>query len=421
MISYVIPTRDRQDQLMRTLEAIGRLGDHAAVGGAEVIVADNASHPPAWAPGWLKSGVPVRLLRRDRNEAAAARNAAIKAADQASDWLVMLDDDSYPLDDGLLVAMMEAPPDVAAIGAEIFVPSGEAAPTTLGGPGNVIGDGTNGGAIEPTRHEAGGLPEVFIGCGVAIRRSVFETLGGYDAAFDYYAEEYDLAARMLLAGHRVMLDRRFRVLHEKVAKGRDFSRIIRRLVRNNGWVVQRYAPASVRSAELRETITRYARIARKEGVLPAYVLGVWDLVSSLSAQTRHEMPVALYDRLTGLAAARIALAAAHAAKPLERVAIVERGKNAWVVERALRELGAMIVPEERASTHVIGTMSPGPMLDALARRTAGKGIAGAIGAADMTRVVAPWVDAWKAAPLPARKAMAGSEKGTAGRAAVAAA
>ncbi|MBL8758154.1 MAG: glycosyltransferase [Phycisphaerae bacterium] len=390
MISYIIPTRNRQGQLERTLEAIGRLGDHARAGGAEVVVIDNASRPAVWTPGWLKSGLPVRLLRRDRNEGAAARNAGAKAADPASDWLVMLDDDSYPLDAGVIEAVREAGPDTAAIAAEVFVPTGEA-------PGSTIGAGEGGGSRgpedawpTPTRHESGGLPEVFVGCGVAIRRGVFEGLGGYDARFDYYAEEYDLAARLLLGGHRVTMDRRFRVIHEKVAEGRDFGRIIRRLVRNNGWVVQRYAPAQVRQAELRETITRYARIARKEGVLPAYVLGVWDLVSTLSSQARTPMAPALYDRLTGMAAARVALSAAHAERPLERVAIVERGKNAWVVEAALRELGAMVVPEDRASTHVIGTMSPGPMLDALARRTA---LARAGGGGNGARVVVPWVEA----------------------------
>ena len=51
-----------------------------------------------------------------------------------------------------------------------------------------------------------------------------------------------------------------------------------------------------------------------------------------------------------------------------RVAIIEAGKNAWVVRRVLGELGCEIASDEReAEALVIGTLSPGPMLDACDR------------------------------------------------------
>ena len=364
MISYVLPTRDRPDEVRRTLAAIERLGDHAEAGGAEVIIVDNASIDPVAAPPRLASGVSVKVLRRDRNESAAGRNAGAQAASPDSAWLVMLDDDSSPLDAGFLAALNQAPPDVAAISADIVLDQP---------------------AAGQTRREAGGLPEVFIGCGVAIRREVFLALGGYDAAFDYYAEEYDLAARLLASGRRVAFEPRFRVHHRKVAGQRDFNRIIRRLVRNNGWVQQRYAPESQREAELWETVRRYYAIARKESALPGYVRGLGELCATLRRQPRTPLPGHLYDRLTGLAHAREAVAAAAAECPLGRVALVARGKNAWAVERALAEQG--IVPgtdTEHADTLVIATLSPGPMLDAFDRLTRERPGA---------RVVQPWLHA----------------------------
>src|SRR6185503_611566 len=114
----------------------------------------------------------------------------------------------------------------------------------------------------------------FIGCGVAIRLRSFLAAGGYDPTFDYYAEEYDLAARFILAGYRIVHDRRFRVMHEKVTQGRDFNRIVHRLVRNNAWVAQRYAPIEHREAEINETISRYGRIAVKENAAAGYAAGV---------------------------------------------------------------------------------------------------------------------------------------------------
>ena len=362
MISYIIPTRDRHEDLARTLGRIDALGDHAAIGGAEVIVADNASAVPVRPPARLESGVGVRVLRLDRNHGAAARNKAAAMADRACRWLVMLDDDSHPLDGGLCGALLDAAPAAGAVQAEIM-----------------LSDGT---------HEAGGLPEVFIGCGVAIRREVFCKLGGYDASFDYYVEEYDLAARMLRAGYRVDYDRRFRVEHRKVGTGRDFGRILHRLVRNNAWVAQRYAPDEQRLGEIQETLTRYAQIAWREGVSGAYLRGVADLAFTLARQGREPLSACVYDRLTGLAHARAALAAANCCAPLGRCAMVSTGKNGWAVARALEELGASVVRDPaQAQTLVIGTLSPGPMLDALALH------AGADAPWRGRRVVAPWAGA----------------------------
>lgn len=362
MISFILPTRDRPERLRATLDAIASLGDFSGLGGAEVLIADNASTPPASAPQVLSSGVPVRIIRRERNEGTAARNVAAWNADPTSRWLVMLDDDSHPLDAGLVDALRQAPGDVGAVAAEILLP----APT------------------DHPRHESGGLPEVFIGCGVALRRDAFLKVGGYDPGFDYYAEEYDLSAKLLLAGYRIVLDRRFRVMHHKVTQHRRFGRIIRRLVRNNGWVAQRYAPEPFRAAELHETIARYARIAWKERAPIGYALGLSELAFTLSAQTRSPMPESLFDRFTGLEHARRGLLAAHQAAPLGRVSIVAEGKNAWAVRRALDELAIPTTPDPAAADAlVVGTLSPGPLLDAL-RMTPGTtpGIS--------PRLVAPW-------------------------------
>lgn len=351
MIAYVFPTRDRPEEVRRTLFAIERLGSHAGIGGAEVVIADNASAIALDVPGALSNGVPVRVLERETNEAAAARNACVRAASEPVEWIVMLDDDSAPLDTGFIDALHAAAPDVAAVQAEILLPR-----------------------QKTERHEAGGLPEVFIGCGVAIRRRVFEELGGYDAAFDYYAEEYDLAARMIGAGYRIGYDPRFRVLHRKVAANRDFGRIVRRLVRNNAWVQARYAPASNVAGDVWETLTRYARIAAKERALGGYVAGVGDLVATLADQRRTPLRREQYDRLTGLAHAREAIDRALAEREFGRAAVVSPGKNVAHVVRAMRERGVAceIVRAgaegmaARADVIVIGTLSPGPMLDGAA-------------------------------------------------------
>jgi GT2 family glycosyltransferase len=195
MISYLLPTRDRHDRLQQTLAALAQLDGpaHDDIGGAELIIVDNASRQPLEAPRRLANGIEVRVLRRVSNEGAAARNAG--AAIARGEWLIMLDDDSFPLDCGHLHAIADAEDDVAAIVAEIMLCNG--------------------------RRESGGLPEVIIGCGAAIRTEAFLSVQGYDPTFDYYAEEYDLCAKLILSGWRIVHDFRFRVMHEKTSAGRD--------------------------------------------------------------------------------------------------------------------------------------------------------------------------------------------------------
>lgn len=234
------------------------------------------------------------------------------------------------------------------------------------------------------RRELGGLPEVFIGCGVAIRRHAFEDLGGYDPAFGYYAEEYDLAARLLAVGGEVRFDPRFRVEHRRAVGGRDMGLIVERLVRNNGWVMQRYAPDAVRRTQLREARLRCRTIALREGVVAGYGRGLIELRRTVHAQIRTPLSQPLFDRFTGLAHARDALGAAYAASPFRTACVVDEGKNAWCVRRALDELGVRAASKDDADALVIGAMSPGPMLDA-AQRWAGSESGSGL------RVIAPWV------------------------------
>ncbi|MBX9736385.1 MAG: hypothetical protein K2X32_05615, partial [Phycisphaerales bacterium] len=242
---------------------------------------------------------------------------------------------------------------------------------------------------------------VIVGCGALIRRDVFLSVGGYDASFDYYAEEYDLCAKLLLAGWCVGFDRRFRVLHEKSASNRDMGRILRRLIRNNAIVAMRYAPASELRSELSALVSRYFRIARKEHALRGYALGVAETLARVPDLSRREMPQELWDRFTGLAAARARIdRAIHDASGPDAfgpVAIVSPGKNAGVITSALLERGIQIIDNTAtARTLFIGTFSPGPMLDAI--DAAQRNFPG-------HRVLSPW----DVGPVPSVKDLADAE------------
>jgi GT2 family glycosyltransferase len=301
ILSFVIPTHNRPDVLRETLSAIDALDfdEHQA----EVVVVDNASDVQVNA----ESSLPTTVLRLRSNMGAAGRNVGAEWA--RGEWVVMLDDDSAPVDgDGLLAALWSAPDDAAAVMADIHL------------------SGDRG-------RERGGLPEVFVGCGVAIRREIFLRLDGYDPSFEYYAEEYDLAARMIGAGYKIVFDPRFTVEHRKVESGRDFGRIVRRLVRNNGLVMQRYAPQSVRRAMLRLDRRRYRQIAEKERATIGYTEGVLELRQVIREQRRTPLTQDHFDRFTGLAHARSAFKHAHSLLRFTTAALVEPGKTAGVLSR----------------------------------------------------------------------------------------
>jgi GT2 family glycosyltransferase len=355
MISLVLPTHNRPTTLQRTLTMLGAIPLGSAAAAIEVIIVDNASDPPIHAPQRLPNHLPVRVIQLSANIAAAARNIGVEQA--RNPWILMLDDDSYPLDAGFIDVLSDAEPDVAAIGAEILLADG--------------------------MHEAGGLPEVIIGCGALIRRSAFLRVGGYDPAFDYYAEEYDLCAKLLNAGWRVQHDQRFRVCHEKIATHRDMNRILHRLVRNNAWVMQRYAPdQQVAHAQINALLQRYGAIAVKEEAAEGFALGVAELLHTLAAQPRRPMAADRFDRFTGRAHVRSSLDELFSLHPrVARVAIVESGKNVELVRQAIMECGVEVVADSAtADALVIGTLSPGPMLDGFAR----------VAAATSKPVIMPW-------------------------------
>jgi len=356
MITYIIPTRNRPDRLEQTLWALGSLRGHAAALGAEVIVVDNASDTPPDVQGPLANSIPVRVIHRSENEGAASRNIAVEQSSPRSEWVVMLDDDSFPLDCGFLHRLSTVEPDVAAVSADILLP-------------------------RTGRREMGGLPAVFVGCGVAIRRSVFLDLGGYDPSFNYYVEEYDLAARLLLAGHRVAFDRWFRIEHHKDPSGRDMNTILARLVRNNGWIIRRYAPRHRADACWADLTTRYKQIAERESAVQGYERGLMELESTIDDQTQTPMTDDQFDHFIGLSQAKEAIAAAVDEHDIKTATLVEEGKHAWVIRDAMAQLGIEEVADEPGSrpsaqtgvhpdAYIVGTMSPGPMLDAAERRAA---------------------------------------------------
>ena len=165
---------------------------------------------------------------------------------------------------------------------------------------------------------------------------------------------------------------------------RDMGLVLRHLVRNNGWVMQRYAPRHRLAEEIEEVINRYGRIARRENAMEGYRRGRRELAATIDEQLRQPMRQELFDCFTGLAHVRETLSSSPYVSEETAVAVVDEGKHAWAVHQALAELGVEEVNERHADAIVIGTLSPGPMLDAWERHRGGRGGGG-------PSVILPWI------------------------------
>ncbi|MGP1347820.1 MAG: glycosyltransferase family 2 protein [Phycisphaerales bacterium] len=356
LASIIIPTHNRAEPLDHTLARLEALDPERVrcAGSAEIIVVDNNSSPRPAIPRRLANGLPVVGVRLTENRGAAARNdAAILASGR---WLVMLDDDSAPMDDGFLDALIDAPEHAAAVCADIWLAHSD---------------------DRARRRETGGLPEVPVGCGVAYRTGAYRALHGYDPSFVYYGEEYDLAARLISAGWSIVHDHRFRVEHRRATANRSLARILGRLILNHTSVWQRYAPDEIRDAMIDRELERLRVIAEREGLVRVFRNTERGLDAHLGAQQRTPMSHAHFERLIGFEAAHSHLRAALA--PTGGVPEVvlalppgPPGKHEHEIRRALASLGVH-PPTTVADGHhrippdaalVPATLAPGPMLDA---------------------------------------------------------
>lgn len=195
--SIIVPTHRRRDTVCAALAAIGRI---AYSGSCEVlVVVDGPDDGTVAALATVPCAWPLRVIEQPHRGAGAARNRGAAAA--KGDMLLFLDDD------------MICEPDILdhhaaslAGGADAVLGSVPLDPET---PPGFLGDGIASWAEQARQETLGESPQtpfqVFSGH-LAIRRAVFEKVGGFDETLTrpgrFANEDADLGVR-LLASYRV--------------------------------------------------------------------------------------------------------------------------------------------------------------------------------------------------------------------------
>ncbi|HRX86219.1 MAG TPA: glycosyltransferase family 2 protein [Phycisphaerae bacterium] len=189
----------------------------------------------------------VRCIALDRNYGACAK--AFGADVAWGELIVFLDDDSYPRP-GSLTRMAEhfaADPHLGAASFLAHLPDG--------------------------RRECCALHNMFIGCGVGLRRTALAEVGGLDRSLFMAAEEYDLSFRLINGGWRVQTFADLHVDHLKSPQARASDVLVSLDTRNNLWLAARYLPRELAAIYRRDWAQRYRWLAQRSGQSIAYWRG----------------------------------------------------------------------------------------------------------------------------------------------------
>lgn len=237
-VSAVILAHNRRDAVGVVLD---RLADLPL---DEVVVVDSGSTDGTGDVVRARGGN-VRLVDPGRNVAIAGRNLGAQAA--TGDYLLMLDDDSYPLPGAIetLVAMFERNPRLGIAGGLIRDVDPDGAVVKLDEPGTF--DWWLRGGRPPGPAPADGWPCFFFPEGGCLaRRSAFLEVGGFFEPYFFGSSEVDLTTRLLAAGWDVRYQPAAVFDHMKASAGRAGGGLVRRMrVRNQIWYFALRFPTSM--------------------------------------------------------------------------------------------------------------------------------------------------------------------------------
>jgi GT2 family glycosyltransferase len=223
----------------------------------ELIFVDNGSTDDSAAlveQGCAAYGIPLRLLRNDRNHGfAPACNQGLALA--RAPWVAMLNNDTRPAPDWLhhlLDAAHSETGDDARATAHVGMVASKMLrahkPDEIDSAGIAVdwaGIAWDWRGGEPDTPDERGLAEIFGPCGGAAlySRAMLVALGGFDADFFAYLEDVDLAWRARLGGWRCLFQPQARVLHAHSSTLGDTSPLKRFLLgRNKVWLLAKNLP-----------------------------------------------------------------------------------------------------------------------------------------------------------------------------------
>jgi GT2 family glycosyltransferase len=256
-VTVVVITRDRRDELLRTLRLLSELPERP-----QVIVTDNASRDGT-ADAVAHHFPAVRLVRADRNLGAVGRNVAVRQV--RTPYVAFCDDDTWWEPGSLRHAadLLDARPRLAAVNARILVePSGDEDPVVA----ELRDSPLKGPAWLP-----GPAIGSFLAAATVLRVSAFREAGGFHPGIWLGGEEELLATDLRRKGWQLCYVPELTIHHAASAVRDSTERRVTGL-RNTLWFtwLRRPWPAAVRRTwYLLRTVPRDRASARAFGLAAA--------------------------------------------------------------------------------------------------------------------------------------------------------
>lgn len=231
-IQVIIQTRDQPQLLHACIESLRRhMAHHDLV---DICIVDNRSvqaDTHRLLNRLKRQGVEVMRLNEPFNWSRANNLAA---AQGAAPLLFFLNDDTEMLTPqwDMLLSEALAPADVGAVGAELLYPD-----RTIQHAGMIFGMGSDGPVHEGVGHDSAAdgptsrwrrarTAAAVTGAFLAMRRSTFDTVGGFDAkSFSIAFNDVDICLKCRSLGLRIVQFPRISLIHhESKTRGADFTR-----------------------------------------------------------------------------------------------------------------------------------------------------------------------------------------------------
>ncbi|MDM8557522.1 glycosyltransferase family 2 protein [Candidatus Parabeggiatoa sp. HSG14] len=222
-LSIVFLNYNRLAETRYTLTHLSRLLEHR--NDVEVIAVDNGSQDGTGK--FLQTQTDwVHVIFLPNNTGIAGYNVGFQQA--KGDYILVLDDDSHPVDNitlDRLIQCLDTNLDIGIVACRIESTEGKPVYTWHLPKNDVPGDSI-----------------AFVGCGFAIRRHLFEKVGWYPAEFFLYQNEIEVAIRVMRLDYKIYYDPNCRVIHRQSPIGRTNWRQVYYPTRNTIWIIRRYFP-----------------------------------------------------------------------------------------------------------------------------------------------------------------------------------
>jgi len=317
-VTFLISTFNRKSALLRTLGQLKSLENSSGFS-VETIVVDNAG-TDGTSDAVARDFPGVRLIARKSNRGACAKNDGLAVA--TGDFIVFLDDDSYP-DAQSIRRMIQHFRDDARLGAAVF--------------DVILPDG---------QRECSAYPSVCIGCGTGFRREAIFAAGGLPDDFFMQAEEYDLSLRILDAGWDVERFTDISVQHLKTPCARRPARTTRLDTRNNLLVIARRFPRQWILPFAIDWMRRYRWMSQQKDYRHqiAFWIGLLEgTIKSIIPGKRCEISAGAFEKFAMIRQIHARLARIRREQHIQRILFIDVGKNLHAFWLAAKKLDLQIV------------------------------------------------------------------------------